>query len=160
MSHQATSPDPPRSSLPPKTWHLLSVTSRDGLARGLAALPWEPALPGDRAMQAECRIQPEVITVSSTYSQTQRYTCPSRLSYGCSGSCNLACRAFKNLHPNAALMSGFSALLFLHLIQTVQICSARMIQCCPGSLEVLCLHLLFLRLFLLLFFLFSFSKAC
>lgn len=66
--------------------------------------PSEPALPGDREMQPECGIQPEVITVSSMYSQTQRYTCPNRLSYGCSGSYNLACCAFKNLHPNAALM--------------------------------------------------------
>lgn len=104
MLHQATYPFPPRSSLPLKTWHFPGLTSKDGLARVLAVPPLEPALPGDKAMQPECRIQPEVITISSMYSQTQRYTCPSRLSYGCSGSYNLACCAFKNLHPNAALM--------------------------------------------------------
>lgn len=94
MSHQVTYPAPPQSSLPPNRWHFPGVTSRDGLARVLAVPVLEPALPGDRAMQLECGIQPEVITVSSVYSQAQRSTCPSRLSYGCSGSSDLACCAF------------------------------------------------------------------
>lgn len=73
-------------------------------SRGRGGAAFGPALPRDRAMRAECGMQPEAVRVSSTYSQTQRSTCPGRLSYGCSGSYNLACCAFKNLHPNAALI--------------------------------------------------------
>lgn len=73
----------------------------------------------DRAMRWGRRMQPGATPGSSVYSQTEGSTCPSRLSYGCCGSCNLACCAFKNLHPHAALMEGFSAVPFLLLAQAV-----------------------------------------